>query len=80
MPSREARLSRTPAMSLGWGAPPRGIDPVSLDLGELFGGFDPAGVSAHFATLLEDLTSAWVPDLATSFLSVFQAPHRLHRN
>jgi hypothetical protein len=34
-------------------------------------GFDPTGMSANFATLIEDLTAAWVPDLATSALSVF---------
>jgi hypothetical protein len=42
---------------------------MSLDLSALLGGFDPAAMSADF-TLLEDLTSAWVPDLATSFLNV----------
>jgi hypothetical protein len=44
---------------------------MSLDLGELFSGFDPTGMSADFVTLVEDLTSAWVADLATSALSVF---------
>jgi hypothetical protein len=50
-----------------------GFDPaaMSLDLGELFSGFDPTGMSADFTTLIEDLTAAWVPDLATSALSVF---------
>jgi hypothetical protein len=42
---------------------------MSLDLGDLFSGFDPTAMSADFATLIEDLTSAWVPDLATSALS-----------
>src|SRR6202000_1856664 len=41
-----------------------GFDPGSLDLGLLFGGFDPAEMSAEFANLLEDLTAAWIPDLA----------------
>ena len=50
-----------------------GFDPatMSLDLGELLSGFDPTAMSADFATLIEDLTAAWVPDLATSALSVF---------
>ena len=50
-----------------------GFDPavMSLDLSELFSGFDPTVMSADFATLIEDLTAAWVPDLATSALSVF---------
>jgi hypothetical protein len=48
-----------------------GFDPGSLDLGALFGGFDPAAMSAEFANLLEDLTSAWIPDLATSVLTSF---------
>jgi hypothetical protein len=39
---------------------------------EGLGGFDPTGMSANFATLIEDLTAAWVPDLATSALSVFE--------
>jgi hypothetical protein len=54
------------------GAAADGIDAaMSLDWSALLGGFDPAAMSTDFATLLEDLTSAWVPDLATSFLSVF---------
>lgn len=50
-----------------------GFDPaaMSLDLGDLFSGLDPTGTSADVATLIEDLTAAWVPDLATSALSVF---------
>jgi hypothetical protein len=48
-----------------------GLDPTSMDLGALFGGFDTTAMSAEFANLLEDLTAAWVPDLATSALSVF---------
>jgi hypothetical protein len=47
------------------------IDLASLDLGALFGGFDTAAMSAEFANLLEDLTAAWVPDLATSALTAF---------
>ncbi|MGB9252940.1 MAG: hypothetical protein WCC28_24880 [Mycobacterium sp.] len=48
-------------------------DPASmpLDLGELFSGFDPTAMSANFATLIEDLTSAWAPELAASVLNVF---------
>jgi hypothetical protein len=46
-----------------------GLDASSLDLGALFGGFDPAAMSADFADLLEDLTAAWVPDVATSVLT-----------
>ena len=46
-----------------------GLDLTSLDFGALFGGFDPAAMSAEFANLLEDLTAAWVPDLATSALT-----------
>jgi hypothetical protein len=42
-----------------------------LDLGDSLSGFDPAGMSADFASLIEDLTAAWVPDLATSALNVF---------
>ncbi|HEY1842159.1 MAG TPA: hypothetical protein VGG53_18415 [Mycobacterium sp.] len=48
-----------------------GFDPASLDWSALFGGFDPAAMSADFATMLEDLTSAWATDLATSLLNVF---------
>jgi hypothetical protein len=48
-----------------------GFDPASLDLGALFGGYDPAAVSTEVADLLEDLTAAWVPDLAASALTVF---------
>lgn len=48
-----------------------GFDPGSLDLGALFGVFDPAAMSAEFASLLEDLTAAWVPELATSVLTAF---------
>ena len=50
-----------------------GLDPAatSLDLGELFSALDPTGMSADVATLIEDLTAAWVPDLATSALCVF---------
>ena len=48
-----------------------GLDASPFDLSALLGGFDPAGVTTDFATLVEDLTSASVPDLATSFLSVF---------
>jgi hypothetical protein len=47
------------------------FDPGSLDLGALFGAFDPAAMSAEFANLLEDLTAAWVPDLAASALTAF---------
>ena len=47
------------------------FDLASLDLGALFGGFDTAAMSAEFANLLEDLTAAWVPDLATSALTAF---------
>jgi hypothetical protein len=47
------------------------LDPTSLDLGALFGGFDTAAMSAELADLLEDLTAAWVPDLATSALTSF---------
>jgi hypothetical protein len=48
-----------------------GFDPSSLDLDALLGGFDPAAMSAEFADLLEDMTAAWVPDLATSALTAF---------
>ena len=48
-----------------------GFDLSSLDLGALFGGFDTAAMSAEFANLLEDITAAWVPDLATSALTAF---------
>ena len=48
-----------------------GFDPSSLDLGALFDGFDPAAMSTEFANLLEDLTAAWVPDLAASALTAF---------
>jgi hypothetical protein len=48
-----------------------GFDPAELDLGALFGGFDAAAMSAEFANLLEDLTAAWVPDLAASALTAF---------
>jgi hypothetical protein len=47
------------------------FDLSSLDLGALFGGFDPAEMSAEFADLVEDMTAAWVPDLATSALTAF---------
>jgi hypothetical protein len=46
-----------------------GFDPTSLGLGALFDGFDPAAMSAELADQLEDLTAAWVPDLATSALA-----------
>jgi hypothetical protein len=48
-----------------------GFDPGSLDLGALIGGFDPAAMSEEFTNLLEDLTAAWIPDLATSVLTAF---------
>ncbi len=48
-----------------------GFDPAELDLGALFGGFDAAAISAEFANLLEDLTAAWLPDLAISALTAF---------
>ena len=48
-----------------------GFDLSSLDLGALFGGFDTAAMSTEFANLLEDITAAWVPDLATSALTAF---------
>ena len=48
-----------------------GFDMSSLDLGALFGAFDPATMSAQFADLLEDLTAAWVPDAAASALTAF---------
>jgi hypothetical protein len=66
--------------SLDWSALLGGLDPaaMSLDLGELFSGFDPTGISADFAALIEDLTSAWVPDLATSALSVFKTGRRCY--
>ena len=48
-----------------------GLDPAELDLSALFGGFDAAAMSAEFANLLEDLTTAWLPDLATSALTAF---------
>ena len=47
------------------------FDPSSFDLSALFGGFDPAAMSAEFANLLEDITAAWVPDLAASALTAF---------
>jgi hypothetical protein len=48
-----------------------GFDMSSLDLGALFGAFDPAAMSEQFADLLEDLTAAWVPDAAASALTAF---------
>jgi hypothetical protein len=48
-----------------------GFDPGSLDLGALIGGFDPAAMSEEFTNLLEDLTAAWIPDLATSVLTAY---------
>jgi hypothetical protein len=48
-----------------------GFDASTFDLSALFGGFDPAAMSAEFADLLEDMTAAWVPDLATSALTAF---------
>jgi len=50
-----------------------GFDPavVSVDWATLLGGFDPAAPSTEWANLMEDLTAAFVPDLATSALSMF---------
>jgi hypothetical protein len=47
------------------------FDMSSLDLGALLGGFDPAAMSAQFADFLEELTAAWVPDVAASALTAF---------
>jgi hypothetical protein len=44
---------------------------MSVDLGTVLGGFDPAAMSAELATLLENLCAALVPELATSLLNVF---------
>jgi hypothetical protein len=50
-----------------------GFDPavLSVDWATLLGGFDPAALSTEWANLMEDLTAAFVPDLATSALSMF---------
>jgi hypothetical protein len=48
-----------------------GFDMSSLDLGALFGAFDPAAMSEQFADMLEDMTTAWVPDVAASALTAF---------
>jgi hypothetical protein len=48
-----------------------GFDTGPLDVGALLGGFDPAAMSAEFTNLLEELTAAWIPDLAASVLTAF---------
>ena len=44
---------------------------MSVDLGTVLGGFDPAATSAELATLLENLGAALIPELANSLLNVF---------
>ena len=44
---------------------------LSIDWATLLGDFDPAALSTEWANSMEDLTAAFVPDLATSALSIF---------
>jgi hypothetical protein len=44
---------------------------LSVDWATLLGGFDPAAMSTEWANLMEDLTAAFVPDLAAAALTIF---------